>query len=376
MSKLDKLETLLPMHLIEQAAQQQIYDVLDLDFLLRLVIMPDVHMGYHLPIGGVALLDGYVSPSFVGYDIGCGMCMIRLGLTVAELFGTGSKGEKRKQEVYDAIYEKIPVGVNVNRAEQVDYPAFRSALGSKELDNKVNAKLRVQLGTLGSGNHFIEVGRSEANDEVCVTIHSGSRRPGWEVGGHYMKMNQFFPADSDEGKAYWEDMTFMLEFALQNRAYMMDEMLKILGFNQAERGDLFANMINENHNHAVQHADGLLHRKGATPAEVGQKGVIPIQMGRGVYVTTGLGNEKYLSSASHGAGRKMSRGKAKRTLDLAEFENRMKGILAPVCKGTLDEAPMAYKDEDTVIDAQKGIVVDIDDAVRPLMVAKGGKNDR
>jgi len=392
MSKTDKLATLIPIHEIEMAAQNQIYAVLDLPFVKRMAIMPDAHMGYEMPIGGVAVLDGKISPGFVGYDIGCGMCQVRTGRTASDLL----PDENARQSVYKRLYEVIPTGLGIQHQESVlDPSAFSLSVrkefvpdffvrGKKQTKvepvtiDQIRAAMARQFGTLGSGNHFLEIGRSEENGEAVVTIHSGSRRPGWLVAELYMLISRhgqnhgFFDIDSDLGQAYWEDMNFMLQFALDNRKQMMKQALLVLGLGEQEVvRKIDQEMINENHNHAVLCPEGVLHRKGATPADEGQMGVIPISMGSGVYVTRGLGNEKFLWSASHGAGRKMSRGNAKRNLDMDRFRKQMEGIVAPVNESTLDEAPDAYKDEDTIISAQNGIVVDVVDVVRPLIVVKG-----
>jgi len=129
--------------------------------------------------------------------------------------------------------------------------------------------------------------------------------------------------------------------------------------------------INENHNHAIITSEGVLHRKGATPADLGQLGVIPGSMLAGVYITKGLGNTEYLSSASHGAGRKMSRGFAKKNIDLDYFKMQMENIVANVSKETLDEAPDAYKDLEYVMNAQRGKVVNVVDYIKPIINVKG-----
>lgn len=392
MSKTDKLATMIPMHEIEMAAQQQIYAVLELPFLVRMAVMPDVHMGYEMPIGGVAILDGKISAGFVGYDIGCGMCQVRTGRSAEDLF----PDENARQAIYKRLYEVVPAGLGIQHQESMFDPSdFDFAVqkefipdffvrGKKQTKiepvkaDDVRGAMAKQFGTLGSGNHFLEIGCSEDNDEIVVTIHSGSRKPGWLVADLYMKISRhgqnhrFFDIDSDLGQAYWTDMNYMLQFALGNRSQMMRAALKVLGLEDREIIRKIDNeMINENHNHAVLCEEGVLHRKGATPADEGQMGVIPISMGSGVYVTRGLGNKEFLWSSSHGAGRKMSRGDAKRNLDMDRFREQMKGIIAPVTEATLDEAPDAYKDEDTVINAQSGIVVDVVDVIRPLIVVKG-----
>jgi tRNA-splicing ligase RtcB len=374
---------------IEMGAQQQIYAALELPFLKRLAVLPDVHQGYDLPIGGVALLDGKVSPFYVGFDLGCGCCLTRTGRPFEQLFhgrrDDASVMEANVRPVYRRLYDAIPVGLNSNHARRQEYKPFKFSfdlmlaegrVDAKRREQEINDKLGLQCGTLGGGNHFLELGISEQTGEVCVTIHSGSRGPGWKTADVYMRTagkERFFDLDSALGQAYMKDLGFFLDYALENRRRMMIAALTVLGFTEREQRSMLDGMINENHNHAVVRPDGVLHRKGATPADKGQPGVIPISMGAGVYVTEGLGNEEYLSSASHGAGRLMGRSKAKKTLDLAEFQTDMVGILAPVGAETLDEAPRAYKGEDYVISAQKDVVVKITDVIRPFAVVKGGK---
>jgi len=366
MPNADKIKTLIPMHEIEQGAQQQIYDNANIPFVKTIAVMPDCHQGYDLPIGAVALVEDHISPSYVGYDIGCGMICYEIPQSNIENFHT-----KDRQHLFEEIKECIPVGFNEH--ENPYAKSFYSASGDKELTDKVNAKLTKQNGTLGGGNHFIELGYN-ANGSVFITIHSGSRRPGWEIGNWYMneakKDNQlyhkFFHLDSSLGKAYLADMNFALEFALANRLDMLKEIINLITGSRT----LFE-YINENHNHAIVWDAGVLHRKGATPAEKGQPGVIPGSMKTGVYITEGLGNWNYLVSASHGAGRKMSRGFAKKNIMLESFKEQMEGIIANVDATTLDEAPDAYKDLEYVMNAQKGIVVNVVDFIQPIINIKG-----
>jgi tRNA-splicing ligase RtcB len=181
----------------------------------------------------------------------------------------------------------------------------------------------------------------------------------------------FLDLNSDFGKAYEEDMRFALQYALDNRMIMMISTLDILGYNAHQMVPILKNVINENHNHAVITPYGVLHRKGATPAEKGTLGVIPGTMKSGVYITMGLGNEEYLNSASHGAGRRLGRKAAKKAIDIEDHKNSMKGIVAKVDESTLDESHKAYKNLATVIGHQEGIVIDVVDYVRPLINVKG-----
>ena len=181
--------------------------------------------------------------------------------------------------------------------------------------------------------------------------------------------NGFLSMSHELGQAYLQDLLFCQQYALDNRKTMMKMVIEILGESWKELGP---KMINENHNHAIPLEDGtVLHRKGATPADIGQLGVIPGNMRDGVYITEGLGNEEYLSSTSHGAGRKYGRNAAKKNLDLERFKKQMKGIIAKVDKNVLDEAPDAYKKLADVIERQEGIVMRTIDYVKPFINIKG-----
>jgi tRNA-splicing ligase RtcB len=267
----------------------------------------------------------------------------------------------------------------IERRNPVDYIEFKSASLNKDLNKKINSKLYKQLSTLGSGNHFIEIGEDK-NGYVAITIHSGSRNIGWSIAQYYMNLsklvdidlpNGFLSLHSEYGQQYLYDMNFALDYALENRKTMMWEVLEILGLSASETYEAMNTMINENHNHAVVDKSNVLHRKGATPAEKGQIGIIPGSMKAGVYITEGLGNEDYLKSASHGAGRKMSRKKAKEKIDLNYVKKQMKGIVAKVDKSILDEAPDAYRDLEEVINMQEGIVIKTINFIKPLINVKG-----
>lgn len=374
MANLEKLRCMVHLESLEHSAQQQIYNALELDFLKTLAIMPDCHMGYLLPIGGVALLDGVISPEYVGNDQGCGMCCAVTDMD-AELLGDWND----KIGIFNQIYKRIPIGVGQQRSLSKNYKQFESASDNKELNKRVNAKQYIQLGTLGAGNHFIEIGKNSDN-KVVVTIHSGSRNIGYTIAAYYIHLsrqedkhlpNGFLDLNSDVGQAFEEDLRFSLQYALDNRMIMMHDVLEIIGFKPHEIVGYLKNIINENHNHAVITEDGVLHRKGATPAETGVLGVIPGTMRSGVYITKGLGNEHFLNSASHGAGRILGRKKAKQTLKLEDHQRLMEGIVAKVDMSTLDESHQAYKNIDNIIAHQDGIVIDIVDHVEPLINVKG-----
>ena len=375
MSKtLQKLRSLIPLQELEWSAQNQIYEALELDFLIRLVVMPDCHTGYSLPIGGVALLDNVISPGYVGYDIGCGMCYVVLKILAKDFF----KREKHKIQMFDQIYKDIPVGFN-SRERSLGYTQFQSASGDKELNKKVLGRLYIQIGTLGGGNHFIEIGENREGF-LTIVIHSGSRNIGHSIASYYMKLSRmadpdlpqgFLHLNGEVGQQYLQDMNFALDYALENRKVMIETVLSYFVSSPKERVEIMSTMVNENHNHAIIHPEGMLHRKGATPAEDGKLGIIPGSMKTGVYVTEGLGNEHYLSSSSHGAGRKMSRKQAKAKITMERFKEQMNGIVANVSHSTKDEAPDAYKNVHNVIKEQEGIVIKTIDYLKPLINVKG-----
>ena len=391
MADMNKLRTLVPFSELDLEAQDQIHHALDLPFLKALAIMPDCHAGYSLPIGGIALLDDVLWPAAVGFDIGCGMCCCLL----TDIRADSIAPKKTREKILKQILRQIPMGKGTQHERSVPYLEFQSATGNKELDRAVNAAVGAQMGTLGSGNHFIEIGRSLETGCVGVTIHSGSRAPGWKIADWHMReANEadkelprgFLSLTSESGRQYLADMAYAEQYASDNRKHMMDAVLRIIldeykatgkdmRFDMRVKGYMAA-MVDENHNHAVVTPEGVLHRKGATPADEGRKGVIPANMKHGVWVTEGLGNEQFLSSAAHGAGRRLSRLAAKRKFDLSSHRMQMKGITCNVDKGTLDEDPRAYKDINRVMELQEGIVVTTVGRLVPMIVAKGSEVGR
>ena len=206
-----RLRSMIPIWQLEQEAQSQIYAALKLDFLLILAVMPDCHTGYSLPIGGVALLDSVISPGYVGYDIGCGMCYIATRIVAADFF----RRERKRLQIFEQIYKKVPVGFTWREErEGLGYDEFKSASGDKNLNKKVASRLYVQLGTLGGGNHFIELGEN-TKGFLTVTVHSGSRNIGHTIASYYMKLsknvdkklpNGFLDFNGEVGQQYFNDM--------------------------------------------------------------------------------------------------------------------------------------------------------------------------
>lgn len=363
----DTIRWAIPKSEVELCAQEQINNITKIPSFLQMAVMPDVHTGYDLPIGCVVLLDNQISPSFVGFDIGCGMCHINIGKEIPDI-----ETKKKRYRLFKDILDIIPVGTGTNQKEQRYYPAFTSASGDTKLTEQVNNDITKQLGTLGSGNHFIEIGIN-SKEEYGITIHSGSRHVGYAIASYYMNKGRLFDINSDLGRAYIEDMKYADQYALANRLSMIKDIYYLIYNTRIDTHiNLHDDLINETHNHAIVNSDGtVLHRKGATPAKLGQKGVIPINQRDGTYITVGLGNEEFLCSASHGAGRKMSRKQAQEKITTSLLTRQMKGIICKVNKSLCDEGPDAYKNGKYVIEKQDGILVNIIDHFKPIIVIKG-----
>ncbi len=354
---------------IEHAALDQFYSAMRLDSVVRGALMPDAHLGYSLPIGAVVATRDLVYPAWVGYDIGCGMCAVPTSFAADKI-------RRQRETIFGAIYRAIPVGFNHNRSDSAWAEAGRLPRTSF-LDETFRKNGLQQLGSLGSGNHFIEIGTDE-QERVWIILHSGSRNIGHTVATHYMKQaaggkaregHYGLKVDSHAGQNYLKDLAFCLAFALASRREMIRRVVGILADICEGQAD-WEQLINRNHNHAEER-DGLwLHRKGATHAEQGMTGVIPGNMRDGSFIVEGKGNPEALWSSSHGAGRVMSRKGAKRNIKLKQFADSMYGITARVDKGTLDEAPMAYKDIFEIMKLQRELV-EIKHHVKPLINIKG-----
>lgn len=365
---------------MEPGALAQARNLSELPFVFKHVaIMPDAHQGYGMPIGGVMATRGVVVPNAVGVDIGCGMCAMATmldGISVADL-----------KKIMDRVRQCIPVGFKKHEtAEDVGMPDFLCKLPivEREFNNACRS-----LGTLGGGNHFIEF-QVDPNGYIWVMIHSGSRNLGKQVADHYNKVAKtlnakwhsrvppeydlaFLPIDSEEGRLYRAEMDYCVQFALANRENMMGVIYGIM----ADVLGSFAVTPNINiaHNYAsLEHhfgANVMVHRKGATFAKKGQEGIIPGSQGTASYIVRGLGNPQSFQSCSHGAGRQMSRKKARETLNLDEQKILMEGIIHGIrYKDDLDEAPGAYKDIDVVMENQSDLV-EVVTRLQPLAVIKG-----
>lgn len=355
---------------IEPAALSQFYDAMKCDFVIRGALMPDAHMGYSLPIGAVVATEKHIVPAWIGYDIGCGMCALKTTYDKNEINSNAT-------DIFNKIYKTIPVGFNHNKTDS-KWDQHNSFEISPFLKNIFKVNGLKQLGTLGGGNHFIEIGYDE-NDSVWIILHSGSRNIGHQVATYYMKLaanstkavegNFPLQIDTVNGMNYIDDMNFCLEFALENRKNMLKRIITCI--DTVCKGTCYwKELINRNHNHAQLKDNMWIHRKGATHAELNMMGVIPGNMRDGSFIVKGKGNEESLWSSSHGAGRVLGRNAAKKSINLSDFQETMKNVIAKVDNSTLDESPFAYKNIFTVMEDQKDLV-EVVHLVKPIINIKG-----
>ena len=346
-------------------------------------LMPDTHAGYGMPIGGVVAFDNAVCPNMVGVDIGCGMLAVKTSLT--------NVSKDKLATLTEAIRNRIPVGFKHHQTPQ-ESPIFEWAdwlvteICSREL-----ASAKHQLGTLGGGNHFIEIQQGD-DGFIWFMIHSGSRNLGYKVAKHYDLIARqlchlwnhrdvikndlaFLPKDTAEFEQYMREMSLCLDFALENRQHMSNVIKE--EFKNHFDDISFLSEINIHHNYVAQehhyYKDVFVHRKGATLARENTIGIIPGSQGSSSYIVKGKGNPASLCSCSHGAGRKMSRTKAKETLSLEKEQEilNLQGIIHNLNSAdSLDEATSAYKDIDVVMQEQSDLV-EILVKLTPLAVIKG-----
>lgn len=378
---------------IEEGAMQQAENLAKLPFAFKhIALMPDAHQGYGMPIGGVFASEDVVVPHAVGVDIGCGMCAVKTSLTDIDT--------ETLKRIVGEIRKQIPVGFNKHGEEQDErlmpqFPESDFNYGNDEdtfpiIHAEYKNALK-QLGTLGGGNHFIEIQKG-SDGYIWIMVHSGSRNLGKKVADFYdwtaQELNNkyyssvpknvqlaFLPIDSKEGVSYIGEMQYCVEFALANRKLMMDRILDI--FSDVFEDLYFDPMINIAHNYArlENHfgKDVWVHRKGATSAKEGEIGIIPGSQGTKSFIVRGKGNKKSFMSCSHGAGRKMGRKEAEQCLNLEEEKRKLdeQGILHAIRSiKDLDEASGAYKDISEVMNNQKDLV-DILVGLTPLAVVKG-----
>jgi tRNA-splicing ligase RtcB len=362
---------------IEDGALAQARNLANLSFAFKWVaIMPDSHQGYGMPIGGVMATDQVIVPNAVGVDIACGVRAVKTSLTEIDT--------ETMKTIMGKVREAIPTGFNHHKEAQ-PWGGFDQAPDIMVIQRELPSA-RKQLGTLGGGNHFIEIQRGD-DGHIWLMIHSGSRNFGLKTADDFHlratrlcekwlsdiphKDLAFLPMDTKEGSDYYKAMDYCLEFAKVNRALMMVRLCDIVA---GVTGAGLLDVLDIHHNYAAfEHhygKDVLVHRKGATRARAGEYGIIPGSMGTASYIVRGLGNPESFESCSHGAGRRMGRKEATRTLNLAEEQAKMAGIIHGLRNvKDLDEAPGAYKDIDEVM-AQQADLVEIEVKLTPLAVIK------
>ncbi|MGW2562868.1 RtcB family protein [Streptomyces sp. NPDC001514] len=362
---------------VEDGAMQQLRNVATLPWIKGLAVMPDVHYGKGATVGSVIAMHGAVCPAAVGVDIGCGMSAVKTSLTANDLPGDLSRLRSK-------IEQAIPVGrgmhgepVDPGRVYGLRTPGF-DALWSR-FDGVADAvkfrreRATKQMGTLGSGNHFIEFCLDESGS-VWLMLHSGSRNIGKELAEYHIGEAQKLPhnqglvdrdlavfvADTPQMAAYRNDLFWAQEYAKYNRAIMMGLFQEVVRREFRKARVTFEQVISCHHNYVAEERyegmDLLVTRKGAIRAGSGDFGIIPGSMGTGSYIVKGLGNEKSFNSASHGAGRRMSRNAAKRRFSTRDLEEQTRGVECRKDSGVVDEIPGAYKPIERVIDQQRDLV--------------------
>lgn len=379
---------------IESAALDQLRNISALPWVEKVRVMPDVHLGKGATVGSVIAMRDAVSPSAVGVDIGCGMAAVRTNLTTADL-------PDSLRRIRNSIERAVPVGFNLHREVSgalTDDPVLR-AEGDRLFDSFAElrapkiadreSRMQKQCGSLGGGNHFIEV-CSDDDGALWLMLHSGSRNIGKELAERHISTAKslthnldlpdrdlaVFLAGTDEMAAYLHDLYWAQDYAQLNRAVMMSLVKQAV--RQHFPAVEFEAEVQCHHNYVAEETydgvDVVVTRKGAIRAGSGDLGLIPGSMGTGSYVVRGLGNERGLCSASHGAGRRMSRTKARKRFTADDLAAQTVGVECRKDAGVVDEIPGAYKDLETVIEAQTtgdSPLVEVVTRLQTLLCVKG-----
>jgi tRNA-splicing ligase RtcB len=378
---------------VDEASRRQLANLASLPFIHHHVAaMPDVHLGIGATIGSVIATRGAVVPAAVGVDIGCGMVACRLSLAAEQL------DERRLQRVFDQISRDVPVG----KAQHADDRALTGAArpfeaGLKAMTQKHPQLLKTfgkfskwvnQLGTLGGGNHFIEVCLDESG-QVWVMLHSGSRGIGNALASYFIELARqdierrqihlpdrdlaYFAEGSDHFADYVAAVHWAQEYAYANRECMLQLVLAGLA-RHLPPFSVTGEVVNCHHNYlAREHhygADVWVTRKGAIRARAGDMGIVPGSMGTRSYIVRGKGNPESFESSAHGAGRRMSRNAAARAFAEADLRRQTEGVVCRKDKGVIDEIPAAYKDIDAVMENQKDLT-EIVHTLKQVVCVKG-----
>ena len=346
---------------IEPSARAQLELALRLPPSVRGALMPDAHPGYALPIGGVLAMHNAVAPAMVGVDIGC-----RMHVSVFE--NAPEEFVNNSLPLFADLQAVTTFGLGARRAHPADHPILDSECWQMTAQTKgLRAKAVQQIGTSGSGNHFAELVVGEAlvpasglpTRFTALLTHSGSRGVGYALANHYIrlaaqetqaqaqvpKFYEWLSLDGDAGREYWQAMELAGDFAQANHEVIHQKFARRAGLTPAQT-------IQNHHNFAWRMGDLIIHRKGATPAEVGVLGVIPGSMGTASYIVEGLGLPDALWSASHGAGRRGSRTQARDRIGLADVRRFLKQQDILVEGLSVEEAPQAYKDIERIMRLQ------------------------
>jgi tRNA-splicing ligase RtcB len=369
-------------HEVESSALDQLKNIAALPWVFKHVaVMPDVHYGKGATVGSVIAMKDAVAPSAVGVDIGCGMAAIKTNLTASDL-------PDDLKAIRHQIERDIPVGFNAHNEAPLMVRTWKGWKTFRDLHNDVQDRqdrAMAQMGSLGGGNHFIEL-CLDTDDNVWMVLHSGSRNIGKELAERHIKVAKtlehnvglpdadlaVFLAGTEEFHRYRHDLLWAQDYAMNNRRTMLE-----LYFNALKR--FFPQLgskreVNCHHNYVGEEhhfgEDVLVTRKGAISAREGEYGIIPGSMGTRSYIVKGLGNPESFHSASHGAGRKMSRGAAKRNFTVEDLERQTQGVECRKDRGVLDEIPGAYKDIEQVMANQRDLV-EIDAELQQVLCVKG-----
>lgn len=394
-----RVKSFLPIAEIEPQALLQAERISRMPFIhSHVALMPDVHLGKGATVGSVIATDGAIIPAAVGVDIGCGMIAVETNLEEREL-------PDSLDSLRDEIEHRIPTGIGKagqnddistsvrKRLEPVpmNYTVIGKDISWNEYQHKrafeVDSTWQHQMGTLGGGNHFIEVTVDERGI-VWLVLHSGSRGIGNKLANIHMKIAEQLMKDggvkledrdlsyltehTDEFNAYIRDLLWAQGFAKRSRDEMMDRVMDAMRKFVPHVREL--DRINSHHNFTQKEnhfgKTVWLTRKGAVQTKVGQKGIIPGSMATGTYIVSGLGNPDAFESAPHGAGRTMSRSQAKKQFTVDDLRERMKGISARVRESLIDEHPDSYKDIGKVIEHSKSLV-QVEHTLRQVLNVKG-----
>lgn len=376
---------------IEASALTQLRNIGNLKWTSQVAVMPDVHYGKGATVGSVIAMDQALAPSAVGVDIGCGMSAIRSNLTAEDL-------PDSLAGIRAAIEAAVPVGFS---AHDHALRALHGTKGVQDFWGKFSGlhegvrdredKARKQLGTLGGGNHFIEVCVEHGgpyDGSVWVVLHSGSRNIGKELAERHIEIARKLPHNADlpdrdlsvflsgtpEMAAYRNDLYWAQEYAARNRQVMLSLVVGAVHTAMTGVPIGWADPVSCHHNYVAEETYGgvklMVTRKGAIRAGQGDMGIIPGSMGTGSFIVRGLGNEIAMNSASHGAGRRMSRGQAKRTFTEADLAEQTAGVECRKDRGVLDEIPGAYKNIDDVM-ARQADLVEVVHHLKQVVCVKG-----